>query len=389
MRWSLDREHWPVIPGQRVEAVVESKYSLTVVDLKLSEPPTLKAAVLIVPIGREHDYVFTRGVEDLGRQVKTERLIVVRSRGVTKMDLETVKRDLDPFVVKAAQRGAGSIPYMTAGSETSERRVLEEGTTEGGEKYVVEDIIDETTIRRLVFGSNVGVIQTEIEISGGKKKKKRYLTSLYHRAIVAGVIGLDLKGPTCLVGLGGGALAMALLQQGTFPLTVVELDQTVVDLAEKYFGFHRSKTTTFCADGLTFFDDTPHEFNIIVIDVDAKDSSLGMSCPPSVFVEEPFLKKIKQASTGVTIFNVVARDPTILTTVQETLATVFPYVAKLRPSTDDLNHLFFCSTASDFPQRITDAPTKLRAAALSQFDDDLLDDLSLVTTTAPDDDDVP
>lgn len=35
-----------------------------------------------------------------------------------------------------------------------------------------------------------------------------------------------------------------------------------------------------------------HLFDAIVFDVDNKDSSLGMSCPPAAFVETPVLQKV-------------------------------------------------------------------------------------------------
>lgn len=61
-----------------------------------------------------------------------------------------------------------------------------------------------------------------------------------------------------ILGLGGGALCTYLHQ--TFPqLTVdgVEIDPTMVDLAERYFGFKPSETLRpHIADGLSFVQDT-------------------------------------------------------------------------------------------------------------------------------------
>lgn len=36
----------------------------------------------------------------------------------------------------------------------------------------------------------------------------------------------------------------------------------------------------------------PH-YDVIMFDVDSKDPTLGMSCPPAAFVDQPFLQKVK------------------------------------------------------------------------------------------------
>lgn len=37
----------------------------------------------------------------------------------------------------------------------------------------------------------------------------------------------------------------------------------------------------------------PAQYDAIMFDVDSKDLTLGMSCPPLAFVEKPFLEKVK------------------------------------------------------------------------------------------------
>lgn len=34
-------------------------------------------------------------------------------------------------------------------------------------------------------------------------------------------------------------------------------------------------------------------YDVIMFDVDSKDPTLGMSCPPPAFVDQPFLQKVK------------------------------------------------------------------------------------------------
>lgn len=40
-----------------------------------------------------------------------------------------------------------------------------------------------------------------------------------------------------------------------------------------------------------------HLFDAIMFDVDNKDSTLGMSCPPAAFVETPILQKVRNLLT--------------------------------------------------------------------------------------------
>jgi hypothetical protein len=75
-------------------------------------------------------------------------------------------------------------------------------------------------------------------------------------------------------------------------LSVVELDASVVTIAEQYFGFDRSdagRTIVHIGDGLTVSPDSlsggihvahKESLNFIAIDVDSKDKAIGMSCPP-------------------------------------------------------------------------------------------------------------
>lgn len=41
-----------------------------------------------------------------------------------------------------------------------------------------------------------------------------------------------------------------------------------------------------------FFSIGGRLFDVVMFDVDNKDSTVGMSCPPAAFVETPILKKV-------------------------------------------------------------------------------------------------
>ncbi|KAG5180926.1 hypothetical protein JKP88DRAFT_270097 [Tribonema minus] len=66
-------------------------------------------------------------------------------------------------------------------------------------------------------------------------------------------------------------------------------------------------------------------FAAIFIDVDSKDPSVGMSCPPAAFVDPAFLAVLRGllAEGGVLAINVAARSATLRTAVLDAAAAVF------------------------------------------------------------------
>ena len=69
-------------------------------------------------------------------------------------------------------------------------------------------------------------------------------------------------------------------------------------------------------DGLTHLDlspDTPKppvQYQFIVVDVDSKDTSVGLSCPPEAFISPAYLSKLRPCLSpgGAVLFNVAARS---------------------------------------------------------------------------------
>lgn len=82
----------------------------------------------------------------------------------------------------------------------------------------------------------------------------------------------------------------------------------------------------------------------MLFDVDSKDLSLGMSCPPLSFLAPKVLMDIKQiiGSTGLFMLNLVCRDETLreeaITNLQKQFASVCSY--KLD---EDINEIVFCA----------------------------------------------
>ena len=79
--------------------------------------------------------------------------------------------------------------------------------------------------------------------------------------------------------------------------------------------------------------------DLLVIDVDSKDISVGMTCPPKDFVSTSYLEKIKGLVQGVLAINVSARDPALLKQVESHLLQVYGdgnvYLSKDDSSNED------------------------------------------------------
>lgn len=296
--------------------------------------------------------------------------------------------ELSKYVVDFAPTGSTQtqIPFMTTAESLGSRDVIAQGQLELGGAFLVEESsLGGGVVRRLVFAANANVIQTEVRLvarpnqaaknsggGGGKKapgkkkgnkgKKKAaadddalapatvvdptYLCFDFHRAMVA---ALALLPPALLrhssglvVGLGGGALPMAMrhLAPG-LTLTCLELDAAVAKVAADFFGFRPdAQLQVLVANGQTHdYGTNAHGF--VCLDVDAKDASVGMSCPPPEFLEAGFLLKVKTGllEGGVLVVNVSARSSELAKAALGAICAAFPggRVFTLKPSEDDVN----------------------------------------------------
>ncbi|XP_048665995.1 eEF1A lysine and N-terminal methyltransferase isoform X3 [Marmota marmota marmota] len=255
--------------------------------------------------------------------------------------------------------------------------------------YVIEDVQgdDRRYFRRLIFLSNRNVVQSEARLlkdvshRAQKKRKKdkkkqrpadtpedlppapgqsvdkSYLCCEHHKAMIAGLALLRnpellLETPLALlvVGLGGGSLP--LFVHDHFPkscVDAVEIDPSMLEVATRWFGFAQSeRMKVHIADGLDYITslaggEARPLYDVIMFDVDSKDPTLGMSCPPPAFVDQPFLQKVKSILTheGVFILNLVCRDLALKDSVLAGLKAAFP-VLYVRRIEGEVNEILFC-----------------------------------------------
>ncbi|ETK78092.1 hypothetical protein L915_15828 [Phytophthora nicotianae] len=208
-----------------------------------------------------------------------------------------------------------------------------------------------------------------------KKKKKAqtkqasvdtsYLAFDYHKGMVASLHAASLSSRgtpdslhrTLVLGLGGGCLAQYLHDNVPgMDVTACELDPTIVTVAEQYFGFKQDdRMRVVVADALKYVAEQSSAaekptFDSIVVDVDAKQRDVGMSCPPVSFVEDAFLAHVHSllAPRGVLLINVSCRDSGLYKEIVARLQRVFSgshAVLALKPSEQDVNSVVFIRKA--------------------------------------------
>lgn len=380
------------------------RFTIYVVDV--SEQARQSCAVFLVPMGRESEYQFTsqQGLVDIAYTAQTKRLIAVScNRPHTFPDSNGLQAELSPVMMSlkpVCMSEGESIPYLGVGADFT-WELLEAGRSDVSGSYMVEEREHEASggvVRRLIFLQNQQLVQTEVRLlrskkspsksSGGKKKGNKPVKKIssdedplsfdyqfiddHHRGMMAGLLlipslpltasvnsSLHQAGSTpsksaLVVGLGGGALLMCM--QRLLPqmnVTAVEIDDQVRLVAEKHFGFTPRRTTqVVIADGLQFIQQPaePRAYDLIILDVDGKDLSIGLSAPPKAFVEDAVLQALYNQLTpqGILILNVVSRSQTALQAVIDGLKRAFQTSSTnenmfvLQPSKENVNLEIIC-----------------------------------------------
>ncbi|KAL9411310.1 hypothetical protein AB3S75_044996 [Citrus x aurantiifolia] len=385
---------------------------------------------------------------------KAARLIMVlldTSHASASMD--EIQKDLSPLVKQLApgkdDQGA-QIPFMMAGDGIKHRNVVHQATSSLTGPIIVEDVVYENVdpelsriwpsedlkFRRLVFQRTQGLVQSEALLmrdgsshrtdveterkkasSSSKSKRKGtqrrsddsgklkvyhgYLASSYHMGIISGFtlissylesvasVGKSVK--AVVIGLGAGLLPMFLHECMPFVgIEAVELDLTMLNLAEDYFGFTQDKSLkVHITDGIKFVREMKSSsatdemsvvhgneitsnntrpcngnctapnarVDILIIDVDSPDSSSGMTCPAADFVEGSFLLTVKDALSeqGLFIVNLVSRSQATKDMVISRMKMVFNHLFCLQLE-EDVNLVLFglssesCIKDNSFPE---------------------------------------
>ncbi|KAF4519043.1 hypothetical protein B566_EDAN001629 [Ephemera danica] len=350
-----------------------ARYTVSIIDRPLSSKPTAyKFAAFVVPQGRETEYLFAsaEGHRQLLATASAERLAIISlHRGHTyEGGLAAVKEELAPCIVQLAPPGLPpntQIPFLSTGDDAGHREVIFQGHSDFSGDFVVEDVeVDGgESLRKLVFLGSRGVVQSEALLKSiGRRGKSNkgvkkatsgvdvsHLSCEHHR-LMALSLALPENPQGLVIGLGGGGLCSFL--HHCFPsckVTAVEIDPAMVEVASQYFGLIQDeRLVVSIGDGLKYLSElklTGQQFDSILFDVDNKDMSLGMSCPPQVFVTDDILGDVKSAlkANGLFVLNLVCRDPSLRKKTLLKLRQIFLSVL-LVPLDGEVNEVVFCST---------------------------------------------
>uniref|UniRef100_UPI0037E8E8F7 eEF1A lysine and N-terminal methyltransferase n=1 Tax=Semicossyphus pulcher TaxID=241346 RepID=UPI0037E8E8F7 len=368
------------------------RYTLTVQDCPSGAkvPRSNQFAIFIVPQGSETAWLYSssEGRRQLAASANFRRLVVVAMhRNQEYTDMQAVQSELSLMVMDLAPPGMPAnqqVPFLSVGGDLGWREEVSRGASELSGEYCVENVRGEDgeLYRRLVFLSNAALVQSESRLvptntaSSHKKKNRKkvkpaaapscsaslsvdsgFLCCAHHEVMVAGLAMLGVGTPqnqdgplsVLLVGLGGGGLPQFLRDfVPRVSVEVVELDPVVLEVAKEWFGFKPDdRLMVTLGDGLERITALQEEggrlFDVIMFDVDNKDSSVGMSCPPAAFVETSILQKVRSLLTprGMFALNLVCRDSLLRKSVLERVSAVFPTILS-RNIEGEVNEVLLC-----------------------------------------------
>lgn len=359
------------------------RYTLYVVDQRTSQTIN-KYAVFIVPQGRESEWLFgtAAGRRQLQDSARFGRLVVaVLRRGHHYSSLDAVKEELAHSAKMLIPNGfSGQIPFLSIGSDVGRRVKVHEGSSKLSGDYVVEDVdVEGHTHRRLVFLDNQFLVQSEARLRPVKRKNKTKFVidyghiSLYHSFMCVGV-QLCKSSDVAVLGLGGGSLCMFLRRcRDDLNVTAVELDPAMLEVATQHFDLKLDdKLRVLVKDGLDFLAEeavSGHKYGAVLFDMDSKDRTLGLSCPPKQFLEDKVLEEVHSIldDDGHFILNLVCRDVELQASMLLTLKRHFKHLVSVKLY-EEVNEIIF-ATNSRKPydnDTLETAVRSLNSAARSQ-----------------------
>ncbi|XP_047506731.1 eEF1A lysine and N-terminal methyltransferase homolog isoform X1 [Pieris napi] len=342
------------------------RYTLYVVDKKKSQAVN-KYAVFIVPQGRESEWLFgtPTGRRQLQDSARFSRLVVaVLRRGHHFESLDAVKEELAQSAKMLTPNGlSGQIPFLSLGSDVGRRVKVYEGSSKVSGEFVVEEVdVGEDTFKRLIFLDNQFLVQSEAKLKTVKKKNKTKQVidfghiSQYHSFMCA-CLHLTPATDIAIIGLGGGGLCMFLKKcYPKMKITAVDLDPAMLEVAKNQFELEvDERLSVQIKDGLDFLKeeaDICRQYSCVMFDVDSKDRTLGLSCPPQQFLQDEALSHVERILTndGHFILNLVCRDKSLQEKTIETLKRHFKHIASVKLY-EEVNEIIF-ATNSNMPYNI-------------------------------------
>lgn len=202
-------------------------------------------------------------------------------------------------------------------------------------------VVDKGDRRYLRFGSLNSANQSIISLSDPTAVPVEYI-----RQATLGVMLTPSLNRVLMIGLGGGNFTTLLRRH--FPelhIEAIEIDPVVVEAAKTFFNVREDERFKIhVADGAQFIRETPHIYDLILI-----DAYSGEGIPPALSGPSFFdAVKAKVSVNGIVILNLhrqKEREQSFIKTIQAR----FPEIACIR-SSDNLNLVLF-GKRSTMPHR--------------------------------------
>ncbi|CAM6082913.1 unnamed protein product [Calypogeia fissa] len=390
-------------PGRRVRTYIigphngchqcvrgeECAYTVDVLDVKSGSETEFSCRVFLVPAQRAEEWLFssTQGQWQVAADSKASRLIMVALVGNDHQnDVSHMKDDISPLVTRFVPldcRSSGAIDYLTQENRVKIRRTLAliESFTTG--PILVEDVavapkksksrkgskVELKCYRRLSFRRNPNMIQSEAllvrnGVAGNCKSRGHCIAenindkAVSQKAKAAVFEGLNIDYSFLTSEYHEGMIAAFALiankmeQWVASKEQVVELDETIGEIAKNHFGFVEDKRMKLqIGDGVVAVEaiaaaaasntqcgpgSTDCRLHVLMVDTDARDPSNGLSCPAPECLEDSFLWAAKRAllDCGMLIVNVVASARQYHVYSKDQLKKVFAEVYEIEVEKD-------------------------------------------------------
>ncbi|XP_067001304.2 eEF1A lysine and N-terminal methyltransferase homolog [Anabrus simplex] len=342
------------------------RYTVHVLDQPYARESSRRFAAFIVPQGRETEWLFAtpEGRTALMKSAGYDRLAVVAlHRDQEYKGLDSVREELEGSILHLAPTGCQTqVPFLSVGSDVGRREVCYRGFSEMSGEFVVEEVEGDggQLFRRLIFLNNQGVVQSEARLKILKSRKGKpkkvidvgYLASEYLTYMTVGVALAVPDNAECrvaVVGLGGGGLCSFI--QHCFQkvrITAVDIDPVMLEIATEYFDLVQDeRLAVYIRDGVQYVHQAAEKgtsFHVVLFDVDSKNPSLGMSCPPQHFLEPSLLQAVKTCigDEGFFILNLVCRVEDLKNDAINALKSTFESVSSFKLE-QEVSEIMFCS----------------------------------------------
>lgn len=364
------------------------RFSVYICDRPRTNDANRRYAAFVVPQGRETEWLFgtPEGRKALQKEVNYDRVAVITlHRGHDYPSLAELRNELAECIVQLAPAGQNKknnreIPFLSAGQDVGTRKLCYKTQSPISGDIIIEDVeVDEEVYRRLIFLKNPNVIQSECRLKKVKSKKGQskfvvdttYLGCDHHVYMGVGVslaISSGIKGGRVLViGLGGGGLCTYLyncFKQAS--IEVVDIDPITENIAKEYFGLpNDDRMKLHFQDGIAYMKQLSESgavFDAVLFDVDSKDPSLAMSCPPKAFLEIEVLQGVKKliSDKGLFVLNLVCRSEELSKEIKVKLRNIFSSISSYKLE-EDVNEVLFCSAVASKDENSLRAEVKTAA----------------------------